>query len=190
MFFFRLTCLCVCTHAATTVANVGKCAFKKVPRNTSTLCMWMFVCAYHTFKHPIQPQMSSNQAVTNPHLCAGSVLLHMWELAPIPQPLHYHPPPWALPEWLTDGRISHDKKLKWLITEAHLCTWGSLAYQGWWAPRRCTSHSLSCHPGADSPTHGPVWSSSLFPVCVYVCALSAPFEPETYIVQPGDKKIN
>lgn len=130
-------------------------------KNASSLCMFECLCVHVTFKHNIQPQMSSYQPITNLHLCVGSVLLHMWELALITH--HLRP---CSNDWLTDGRISHDKKLKWLITEAHLSTWGGLACQGLRAPRGWTFLGLSTwHPGADSPAHGSVWSSSLLYVC-------------------------
>lgn len=107
----------------------------------------------------IQSQMSSYQPMTNLHLCVGSVLLHMWELALIPQPLHYHPPPEALPEPLTDWweNLAWQKKLKWLITEAHLSTWGSRLAKRGGAQEGAPLLGLSTwHPGADSPVHGSV----------------------------------
>lgn len=39
-------------------------------------------------------------------------------------------------DWLTDGRFSPDKMLKWLITEAHLSTWGGSSMPGTVCPKR------------------------------------------------------
>lgn len=64
----------------------------------------------------------------------------------------------CLNHWLTDGRISPDKKkLKWLITEAHLSTWGSRLAKRGGAQEGAPLLGLSTwHPGADSPVHGSV----------------------------------
>ena len=121
-------CVCVCVHAnlhrqtdVRAFTHYWIHTHIHTEADESALCMCVCV---RTFKHHIQSQMSSYQPMTNLHLCVGSVLLYMWELALIPQPLHYHPPPEALPGWLTDGRVSPDKKHQWLITKAHLSAWG------------------------------------------------------------------
>lgn len=64
-------------------------------------------------------------------------------------------------DWLTDGRSAPDKRLEWLITEAHLSTRG-----GPWCANDCGPNegepppgSSTWHPEADSPAHGRVWSS-------------------------------
>ena len=111
-FFLFFFCVLVYMHKCVDKCRRSSCMWTftdphvLLSAHAPTLCMYVCVCvrgrAHVTFKHQIQSQMSSYQPMTNLHLCVGSVLLHMWELALIPQPLHYHPPPEALPERLTD----------------------------------------------------------------------------------------
>lgn len=123
--------------------------------HTSLLYESVYVCVcVHLFVWALS-------GMTNPHLCVGSVLLYMWELALIPQPITHHLRP-CLNEWLTDGRISPDKKHQWLI-KAHLSIWG-----GAQRAKYCGAPFLSLStwlPGADSLVHGYVWSALLLPAC-------------------------
>lgn len=86
----------------------------------------------------------------------------------------------CLNDWLTGGRISLDKTLKWLITEAHLSTWGCLAYRGPWAPGEWISprfvHLTPCSKFPNTWIH----VVSLTVLCVY-----ASCQPKTYTVSPG-----
>lgn len=51
-------------------------------------------------------------------------------------PHHLRPQP---NYWLTDGRVSPDKMLKWLITDAHLSTWGGSSMPGTLGPMTVNS---------------------------------------------------
>lgn len=58
----------------------------------------------------------------SPPVCGISVVVHVGA-RPDPTVSALSPTTWG-PAWLTDGRISSDKKHQWLITEAHLSPYG------------------------------------------------------------------
>lgn len=67
----------------------------------------------------------------SPPVCGISVVVHVGA-RPDPTasaPVTHHLRP-CLPDWLTDGRISPDKKHRWLIAETHLTTRGGPGVPG------------------------------------------------------------
>lgn len=85
----------------------------------------------------------------SPPVCGISVVVHVGA-RPDPTVSALSPTTWG-PAWLTDGRISSDKKHQWLITEAHLSPYGGPSVPRTIGPKKVHLSLSTWFPGADSP---------------------------------------
>lgn len=166
-----------------------KCAYIHPSAHASTLCICVCTSYSHTaFNRRWAPTSPWQISTCVWDQCCCTCGSSPWSHSLCTITHHLRP---CLNDWLTDGRISPDKKLKWLITRAHLSTWGGPAVPKTAGLKRvhlswvCPPDTLEQIP-QHMDLHGHHHSY------VYVCKLplTVSYQPKTYTVHPGDRKIN
>ena len=173
-FLFFFACWYTCINVWTNVEEVLVCGLLQTLKCTQThtfswvhmhllsACMSVCVCAGVHTRHFQTPNSITDELLPahdkSPPVCGISVVAHVGA-RPDPTASALSPTTWG-PAWTADwlmGESRLTKKLKWLITEAHLSTWGARRAKHCGAQEGAPLLGLSTwHPGADSPVHGSV----------------------------------